>query len=319
MGVKISPELRQQVLVPQRVSVATNVTHGDAFKVWTQTTGGSLTFTLPQARAGDGPFYFNVASVASVIVVAPQSADSIGGNAAGASVTLPAVIGWFIGFYCNTAGNWSPIGAGAGAVGPAAINGALTINGQFGTTTSLTINSPSTVGSSFGLTVNGGTNLNDWSAIFRNAAGANIFQVRGDRTLWGWGTDAGALVDMTPDSGTYTGTLTGVTTTVTGTVVFGRMGPIGIINLPGGLTGTSNTTACTITGALPANMQGVRTQIIAIPSGAFEDNTTGISTAQILIGGSSTITFRNNGNAGGFTAAGTKGVLSSFTFCYLLI
>lgn len=122
MGVKISPELRQQVFVPQRVQAATSVTHGDAFKVYTQTTGGSITFTLPSARAGDGPFYFNVANAASVIVVTPQSTDSIGGNAAGASVTLPAQAGTLIGFYCNTAGTWSPLNGGSGLVGPVVIS-----------------------------------------------------------------------------------------------------------------------------------------------------------------------------------------------------
>lgn len=50
------------------------------------------------------------------------------------------------------------------------------------------------------------------------------------------------------EEGTFTATLTGVTATVTGTARYIRIGKIVTLFIPA-LTGTSNTTACTITGA----------------------------------------------------------------------
>jgi hypothetical protein len=142
---KQSANFRQNMLVPQVVSANTTVTHGDCYKVFTQSSGSSKTFTLPKARAGDGPFFFNVTSAASVIVVAPQAADSMGGLTAGTNITLGALAGYLIGFYCNTTGTWSPIETGSGSVTPAIFTSNVTLSPPAGVIP-LTINPTSSAG-----------------------------------------------------------------------------------------------------------------------------------------------------------------------------
>lgn len=133
------------------------------------------------------------------------------------------------------------------------------------------------------------------------------------------GPVAGAQVDMTPDTGSYTGTLTGCSTAPTGSVIWTRNGNQAQILVPS-LTATSNANTCTITGALPTSMLPARNMVLSIPAGAFEDATGTISTVQVLLtAGSSTITFRLNGNAAGFTITGTKGVISTFPINYPLV
>lgn len=122
-----------------------------------------------------------------------------------------------------------------------------------------------------------------------------------------WGPTAAALVDLTPDHGTFTGTLTGFTATITGTCRWNRVGDCVYLFLPV-MTGTSNTTGMTLTGA-PAAILPARLQMF--PVGDLENNTilTGTFAGQIGPGG--TLTFYTNGNAAGFTASGTKGLATA--------
>lgn len=53
------------------------------------------------------------------------------------------------------------------------------------------INSLSTSGQSFGLTCNGGTTAADWSAIFRNQAGLNMFEIDGSGRVLMWDAPGG--------------------------------------------------------------------------------------------------------------------------------
>lgn len=131
------------------------------------------------------------------------------------------------------------------------------------------------------------------------------------------GPVAAALVDATADASSFTGTLAGVNASVTGAVTWARYGNLVVMNLPGGLAGTSTTTTCSITGPIPASIQPARTQTVPIAAGAFEDNSAGVNTVQVLVGAGTVITFRLNGNPNGFTATGQKGVLSSTTIAYL--
>lgn len=137
--------------------------------------------------------------------------------------------------------------------------------------------------------------------------------------IQGGGPVAAAFVDMTPDKGSYTGTLTGCSTAPTGSVIWTRNGNQAQILVPS-ITATSNANTCTITGALPTSMLPARNMVLSIPAGAFEDATGAISTVQVLLtAGSSTITFRLNGSATGFTITGTKGILSTFPINYPLV
>jgi hypothetical protein len=153
------------------------------------------------------------------------------------------------------------------------------------------------------------------------AAVTTVFSIAGTtttNTIKGYGPLAGALVDMTPDSGSYVGTLTGVTSgTTTGTIFWARMGNVAILTVPG-MTATSNAQSMTITGALPASMQPTRVQNCAV--NFLEDNTALTSGGVSLSPGSSTLSFFKGPNTGGstWTAAGTKGLSAANTFCYML-
>lgn len=158
--------------------------------------------------------------------------------------------------------------------------------------------SDTAAGSKFRVTVTPNTTLTARAA----------FQIDQDGTISAWGPTAAALVDVTPDHGTFTGTLTGMTGSVTGTCRWNRVGDCVYLFLPI-MTGTSNTTAMTMTG-LPAAIQPARTQMF--PVGDLENNTilTGTFAGQVAAA-SGTLTFYINGNAAGFTASGTKGIAAA--------
>lgn len=124
----------------------------------------------------------------------------------------------------------------------------------------------------------------------------------------------------TAGTGTYTGTLTGFATPPTGTIRYCVMGAIVALYIPSagsGLSGTSNSTAMTITG-MPAAIRPARTQIVQFPG--VGDNSLLIGDGeQILaqIGTDGVITFLINGSATGFTASGTKGTGAGGTITYL--
>jgi hypothetical protein len=135
----------------------------------------------------------------------------------------------------------------------------------------------------------------------------------------GYGPNAAGLVDMTPDTGTYTGTLVGCTTSPTATVVWARVGNLVIIYVPA-LSATSNSTGLSITGSLPAALQPARSQVMAVPASAVTDGGAKVNDVSVSMGaGSSTITFLRGDSSSGFTnSATTKGVTRNLTFAYLL-
>lgn len=100
-----------------------------------------------------------------------------------------------------------------------------------------------------------------------------------------------------PDS--FTATLTGCTTSPTGTVNVRQQGDQVFLQFPG-ITGTSNTTACTLTG-LPAKYQPTGTNKNQVVAG-FNNSAVTALPFEIDIG-SGTMTFNFT-----FTNAGTKGI-----------
>lgn len=112
-------------------------------------------------------------------------------------------------------------------------------------------------------------------------------------------------------SGQFTGTLTGCTTTPTATFDYVRNGNLISLYCNTGLTGTSNSTAMTITG-LPSSLQPTFNRNVVCP---ITDN----GTAQIGwvgVGGSGTMTFVKPGS--NFTNSGTKGIGGNWTIIYSL-
>ena len=118
--------------------------------------------------------------------------------------------------------------------------------------------------------------------------------------------------------GTCTFTLTGCTTSPTGTGIWCRIGNVVLLFVPG-ITGTSNSTAMTLTG-LPAGIQPVRTQNLAVVyNGVINATAASTGNAYCFVSAASgTLTFVWSGSTTGFTGAGTKGVNSPFTVPYLL-
>lgn len=137
-------------------------------------------------------------------------------------------------------------------------------------------------------------------------------------SIKGWGPVAGAVVDMTPDTGSFTATLNGCTSAITGTAQWVRVGKLVMLTLPA-LTGTSNSVSMTVSG-LPTAIQPLTIAIQNIPVGSAENNGVQGNTnvaAQVL-GVSNTITFTLAGSAVGWTATGTKGLPNTSTLCYSL-
>jgi len=102
-------------------------------------------------------------------------------------------------------------------------------------------------------------------------------------------------------------TITGITATVTGSVKFVRRGPLCFAQFPA-INGTSNTTACTLTGVpaafRPASSVGAGT-IAALDNSNFI-----LAHGIIDSGGVITLTRDADNNTSAWTAAGTKGVRS---------
>lgn len=103
---------------------------------------------------------------------------------------------------------------------------------------------------------------------------------------------------------TSTATITGCTTAPTTTVRLSKIGAMATIGVDG-LTCTSNTTALTLTGAIPAAFQTTRTMCGTFPN---SDNSVSQIGTICLAPASGTLTFGTNTSTGNFTAAGVKGV-----------
>lgn len=213
---KQSSNFRQNMLVTQVTSAAAvTISKGDQYKVFTSTLVGTVTYTLPQATVGAGPFFFNMNLATEIIAIKPANAtDLIAGNGAGATVTMAGANSW-LGIYCTFAGVWSIIegggffGTSSTFVAPVVINSttgqvSLTVNGSAsnavninagvnavglnvqGTTNTsnsslVNIVSGTAVGFSSGLYIQAGTNASDFAVkILNAAASATLLLIRGD-------------------------------------------------------------------------------------------------------------------------------------------
>lgn len=153
------------------------------------------------------------------------------------------------------------------------------------------------------------------------ANGSIDFQITGSTgALSGRGPTAAGLVDMTPDTGTFTSTFTGLTTAVTCTSTWSRIGKLVTLALCAG-SGTSNSTSFGMTG-LPAAIQPASiSQSISLPGGDILNNGVGVFTTGALsmriTAASGTVSFVFNGGSN-WTATGAKGFAITVTVSYLL-
>lgn len=125
------------------------------------------------------------------------------------------------------------------------------------------------------------------------------------------------LASVTPRyrEGSFTAKFTGMSTPVTGTLEYRIVGYLcAITNPTGSITGTSNATTFTITGA-PSFIAPLKAQVCA-PI-AFEDNGAGLSGRINIPAGGGTWICRSNFLTGAWTNLGTKGLFPQ-TFWYPL-
>jgi hypothetical protein len=112
--------------------------------------------------------------------------------------------------------------------------------------------------------------------------------------------------------GTFTGTLTGCTTSPTATFRYNKVDNMVTLYMPS-LTGTSNTTAASITG-LPAAIKPTRQQICSL---RVKNNSVDDFGIAIIDETTGTVFLGIDATGNGFTASGTKGI-STTTITYSL-
>lgn len=133
--------------------------------------------------------------------------------------------------------------------------------------------------------------------------GDDVFLSAGKGITFGAGTKLDAY-----EEGTFTGTLTGVDSAVTGTLIYVRVGKVVTLYIPT-LTGTSNTTACTVTG-MPSAIYPGRRQIL-VAEGIVDNGNNYIGSLDLSTAGVITLGFRSSLTAAPsdtFTNSGTKGL-----------
>lgn len=134
----------------------------------------------------------------------------------------------------------------------------------------------------------------------------------------GYGPIAGALVDVTADTGTFTATYTGFTAGVTCTATWSRIGKLVSLFFCTA-TGTSNSTSFTMTGLPSAIQPASLTQTVALPIGPVQNASLIDTTPSVTVTASSgTVTFLHTGSSIGWTNSGTKGFSSGATISYIL-
>lgn len=153
------------------------------------------------------------------------------------------------------------------------------------------------------------------------AGNALFMQITPAGLIQGQGPVAAALVDMTPDKGSFTGTYTGMSAGTTGTVNWTRVGNLVIMTLPA-LTGTSNSTSFTMTG-IPASIQPTTAGTFGVLTVAADNGLTqwvgsAANGFEFTISGG-TMTFYKGGTAAGWTATGAKGTPNAQFIHYSLV
>jgi hypothetical protein len=160
------------------------------------------------------------------------------------------------------------------------------------------------------LIVNNGTsNILPGGANIQAAAGDIAVVVSEGAGNWRWQSYTYAAGGV---KGTFTATLTGCTATVTGTASYSIYDNAVTLDVPG-LSGTSDTTACAITG-LPAAIQPVSNKRFFALT---QDNGASSSVSIALLSGG-TLSLATGTTPTTFTNSGTKGLPSGGSFAYTL-
>lgn len=210
----------------------------------------------------------------------------------------------------------------AGTGGGVAITAANAVaSATAGGTVTITAGNGATSGAGGQVIISGGTSpTGTRGAIKIMSGGVSTFVVTGNVTgitVEGYGPTAGGLVDMTPDSGSFTFTATGMSTTPTGTGFWVRLGNMVLLLLPA-ITGTSNANTFTYTG-LPAEIQAARPITCPLVEDYVENGGAVVNTAAaVLTSGSGTVRFDLGGSSTGWGSTLAKGLETAMMIAYLL-
>lgn len=162
---------------------------------------------------------------------------------------------------------------------------------------------------------NGALTLTNGASLILPGA-ANITTAAGDTAIFRGEASSvvRCIMYQRAAAGSFTATLTGVNATVTGTAYYTITNNTVVLDLPK-LNGTSNTTACTITG-LPAAIQPVSQKGGTL---LLADNGAAFMASMTLSAGTVTFYGPSPGfSATGFTNSGTKGMSAPASFSYTL-
>lgn len=158
-----------------------------------------------------------------------------------------------------------------------------------------------------------GTGVHDFFTGGDSGVGALSFSIGGGAAIQARGPVAAALVDMTPDSSTFTGTMTGQTGTTTGTINWYRIGKLVTMYCSAGIIGTSNSVSAPTMTGLPAAVQPASGARICLCE--FNDNGSAAAVFASVTAG--TITFTKQAGAA-WTASGNKGPVAGWAITYSL-
>lgn len=117
-------------------------------------------------------------------------------------------------------------------------------------------------------------------------------------------------------TGTYTCNVSGLTSDPAPTCRYVRSGDIVTLFIPT-ISGTSNTTTFSLSGAIPSSHRPSRVQQFIIPNATDNGAATGTGDNSCDINTDGTVTFRRTSNANGWTGSNTKGV-TNFSVTYLM-
>jgi hypothetical protein len=166
----------------------------------------------------------------------------------------------------------------------------------------------------------GGVTVNATSGVpfTAKANSTAIFEALGTTspTIEGYGPTAAGLVDMTPDTGTFTLTIHVGSVTNTGTARWARMGNIVGMILPV-VTASSNGTTFTATG-LPAAITPAHIQTVQVPDDCAQNNGVVIGQTTMRVATTGTMTFATVGSDTGWINPGANGIATACSVSWIL-
>lgn len=243
----------------------------------------------------------------SLLLRGGTATDGIGGavtTAGGAGVGTNRAGG------ANTVVGGAGIGSGAGGVvqvtggagGATGAGAAVTVSGGAGGATS-GASGAATLTAGTPTDGNGGSvSVTAAAGVGTNRNGGNVNITTGAAT----GSGTAGVVNLNGAffagaSGSYTGTATGMTTSPTVTITYRSAGGMIVLCTSAALSGTSNSTAFTITGG-PAAVQPGTSVSTTLGNGVDNTSTNGWINGVMGTNGTLTLSFQN----GAFTSSGTK-------------